>query len=1059
MPTHPLLSATTGTVRDNTLTYQQDGREATLLVDSAAWHRWLENATSFTFHSAEGTFTAHKERASNRRGGWYWRAYRQRQGRLFRFYLGLSVKVTLERLHAAASYLEQPAREQPSRRGAGYGRADALPSPNGTSIIMTTRLQIPRLPLQHVPRSQVVALLEESVQRPLTLVSAPAGSGKTTLLAEWASTTTMPLAWFSLEAADNDPARFLSYLVTALSSLDERIDRSSLSVRQHDHESVLTALLNDLAQLLQRDTALILDDYHLITSKAAQDALLFLLEHLPARLHLLIGTRVDPPLPLARLRARNQLSELRAPELRFASQEVEAFVRAMGLLLPHEATNLLEQRTEGWIAGIQLLSLILRGRDDALAFLRAFRGNHHFFVDYVLEEILAQQPPAAQRFLLQTSILERLTGPLCDAVTRQTGGQAALAAFVRGNLFVSALDDTATWYRYHPLFAESLRSHLLKQEPELLPELYRRASCWYEQQGDEEEACEYAFLAGDLPHAATLLAELVPHLIEQGKFRRMLQWLSQLTPVLINDSPALSVASLWTYCRSGSTQQIIEQFEQQFQKYIHHNAEYWIDMQRELTVVQAWAALYRDDIPRTINLVRETLRSLSHPNNAHFRSDRLSEASSEGALSVGTRALRQLIALRLRIVLGTAYRAAGDLEAAERVLLETLYTGTNNSVHPLNLFANISLADLYEARGRLRAIECLYREMGQALDQLNHPSPLFIALAQVRSAALFYEWNRLEDAESAAQRALALAHDLDFPDPFLVLQSLRVLVRVALARGDSEHARELLTRVNHDLKGRQATNQMPLLQGAIPAYSIPARLALATGQLERAEDWERMQDIHIDDPIKSLFSSWDYFDYVTLARLLLARGRARRNATELAQALSLLERLQHAIEHQGYTGWSIEIQMLTALVLQASGKIKRALTTLGSVLPQAEAEGYVRLFADEGQPMADLLAQIAAFTSASASYFQRLLAAIPSARTAPVDATSGTQHQPLLDPLSTREQEVLRLLAAGSSNRQIAEQLVISLHTVKLHVKHIFAKLSVINRTQAVARARDLHLL
>ena len=715
-----LLSATTGAVSNDTLTYQQDGREITIKVGSAEWYRWLEAATSFTFRSTEGLFTAHKERASNRRGGWYWRAYRQRQGRLSRFYLGVSAKVTPERLRAAASRLEHP-EQSASEDKPLFPSSRASSTGTFASPILATKLQIPRLPTQHVPRAHAVALLEQSAQGALTLVCAPAGSGKTTLLAEWAAATACPVAWLSLETADNDPARFLAYLIAALSRLDERIGTATLAdgtAFAHGYEPVMTGLLNDLVRVLQQDAVVILDDYHLLTSETVQDMLRFLLDHLPARLHLIIGTRVDPPLPLARLRARGQLSELRTQELRFASTEVEAFAHAMGLALSGEAAGLLEQRTEGWIAGIQLFTLALRGHADADSFLRAkdsrLFGNHRFLLDYVSEEVLAQQTPEVQRFLLHTCVLERLCGPLCDAVTGQAGGQAQLMELLRANLFVSALDDAETWYRYHALFAEILRTHLHKQEPELVPELYRRASLWYEEQGWEEEACEYAFLAGDLPRAAAQLSELAPHLIEQGKLMRLSQWMDQLPPEFIAGSPQLYLTSTWvqplrTY-QPVNMERVVERLEQQVQERVQDDLASRAELQRELTLQRAMAALTQGDIPRALSLAGETLHSLPDPETAWSR----------------------FTILRQKMILSSAYRASGDLQAAEQTLLEA-FTSDSPSI---NLLALVSLADLYESQGRLRTLGHLFDIIFQSFAQSNDPSPLFLALAHSRYAAL-----------------------------------------------------------------------------------------------------------------------------------------------------------------------------------------------------------------------------------------------------------------------------------------------------------------------------------
>lgn len=1061
-PSMEQSSPDTGVVTGSTLAYQLDAQEIVVSIGSPAWYAWLEQAHSFSFRNDEGTFTAYKARASNQRGGWYWYAYRHRHGHFFRFYLGASSRLTPERLRDTArrlvlrsetpghvssgSFAVLPEQSQPRERSLQQN-SERLSAPSlhhsseHTQIaLLTTKFHIPRLPFHYIARPRLQDALGQAVESRLTLVSAPAGSGKTTLLAAWARTVTAPVAWLSLEKADDDPQRFLSYVLAALSHLDTPISERDVVpwriTQEQAWEEILTNLVNHLARLLIRDTVLILDDYHLITSEPIHALLQFLIEHAPEQLHLLIGTRSEPPLPLVRLRAHGQLRELGAEQLHFSSAEMKVFLRAMELNLSTEAQHALEQQTQGWVVGVHLLALALRGHANPTSLLQPLPSVHRFFLEYVSEEILAQQPAQIRSFLLSTSILKRLTGSLCEAVTGQPDGQARLADLYRSNLLLHMLDDTGTWYGYHPLFAESLRAHLQKQEPELVPELYRRASSWYEEQGWYEEACEYAFLAGDLPRAAALLAELVPHLIMQEKDIHMRQWLSQLSPELIVASSQLWFASIWTQCGGGDVAKIINQLEQQIEIHAQDAGTPWADLPSELALFQAWAALFQGDLPRTISLVQETLHA--YP-------------SSEGPLS-------HLIAVHQRIVLSTAYRASGDLGAAEQVLLETVRADEMGAGRFLNLRAQVSLAELYEFWGQLHKLDHLYHEMFLTLNQLGDSSFLFLALTQARYATLLYEWNRLKEAEIAAQQAMELVQRLNLPITHVSLFCLWVLVRIVRALGDDERARHLLERAERDLVQLQLPEDANLLC-AVPAQSMAARLALACGQIEWAERWEKTRGLRFDDSLDPPLSSSTYADYVTLAHILLVRGRSQRSTTSFAQALILLDHLRHAIVGLGYHGWEREIQMLAALALQAQGKTKLALKTLGLLLTQAESEGYVRLFADEGQPMMHLLTQIAAYTSASPSYIHKLQEAVLLTRNTPLDVAHPAPRQPLLDPLSVREQEVLRLLADGLSNQSIAQQLVISLHTVKLHVKHILAKLSVTNRTQAVARARELHLL
>jgi ATP/maltotriose-dependent transcriptional regulator MalT len=1046
------LRTTIGVVQDAMLRYEDQQQHLTILVGTPSWYSWLETATAFRFACEAGTFTAHKERAGNGRGDWYWRAYCRKQGRLSRCYLGISSNLTLSCLQKAArelvarsedlapgSAVRRSKQEQGREARVVASSAAFMPLP-----ILQTKCAPPPLPVHHVSRPHLLTLLEQGVRRPVTLVSAPAGSGKTTGLSEWTATTEIAVAWLSCELADNDPARFFSYLLAQLSRLDERltrVDQADPFWDAYDYERLLSGPLNGLARALQQDVVVLLDDYHLITTDTIHAALRFLLEHLPARLHLIIGTRVDPPLPLARLRARNQLSELRLEALRFAAPEVAAFVQTMGLTLEAEALKLLQARTEGWIAGIQLLALALRTHPDAIAFLRATGFTHRFLLDYVSEEVLAQQTEEMQRFLLHTSLLEHLTGPLCDAVTGETGSEAKLAGALQANVFVSALDDTQTWYRYHPLFAEALRTHLRIRQPECLPDLYLRASCWYEQQHRAEEACDYALLAGNRSRAATLLENLIPSLLEQGKFLRMRTLLSQLSPADIAASPTLWVASIsLPMLRTGiggtdaqTMTIIIEQIEQQIQAHEGKGDGVWTELRAGLTLMQAIAALVQGESARALSFAL---------------------ASSPSPADSGS-PLGRFIALGKRGLLAMAYGARGNLAAVEQAFFAVSPSGSSSADQPRNLAAAASLSELYEARGQLR-------KLGRFYDALFHeltPSTLAVSsvlfpLMQARYALLLYEWNHLAEAGEAVRRSEESAVTLEAMHPISPLLSVLncwTRARIALARGEPGELSEL---VGRNLPALSLVQQQPRLLGA-----LHARLALTCEQRELAGRWAETCGLRFDDAPSFPHAGSSFFEYLTLARVLLMQGRSLRQSVRLAQAVVLLTHLRALALENGWQGRLRESELLLALVLQAQGKTKQAHKALGATLAQAEPEGFVRLFADEGPPLASLLAQITGYTSAPAGYLKLLQTALAPEPRFLAEATRPAHHQSLLEPLSPREQEVLHLLARGFSNQQIADQLVMSLHTAKRHVKHLLAKLVVTNRTQALARARELHLL
>ncbi|HEX6480441.1 MAG TPA: AAA family ATPase, partial [Ktedonobacteraceae bacterium] len=847
-------SPTAGAVRNGCLVYEQQGQNVIVLLDTPSWYAWLETATTFTFTCDEGTFTAHKARAGNQRGGWYWRAYRRKRGRLSRCYLGVSPNVTLAKLREAARRLAADTESV----GSGKAGEDAQPVSHvplslqelTSTVILQNTITPPRLPVQHVARPHLLALLEQGLRGPVMLVSAPAGSGKTTLLAEWAATTTRTVAWLSCEEGENDPARFLSSLIAALARVDAHLGTVAETDRPwhpDEHERVLTRLLNDLERLLQHDTVLVLDDVHQLTAEASQALLLFLLNHLPSHLHLLIGTRVDPP-RLARLRTRQQIAELRSQELGFTPAEVEAFAHAMELPLGSEAIRLLEERTEGWIAGIQLLMLVLRGHADAVVVLRATGVTPRFLLDYVREEILTQQPPEMQRFLLQTSVLERLSGPLCESVTEEPGGQLKLANLLQANLFVSALDATETWYRYHPLFAETLRALLQMREPALVPELYRRASRWYEQHGWAEDACEYAYRSGDLPHAARLLAELVPSLVEQGKLVRLSHWLDRLPQKIIAASVPLSLASIWTQplrtSQPPDPEGVIKHLTALLKTHAKDDPEVQAELQRELALQQATQALVRGDIPQALSCAAEMTRSLTGPETTWSR----------------------FTLWRQRVLLGAAYHVSGDLLASEQTLRQALPEGSPSP----NFVVIASLDELYEELGRLRELGRLYEDVFRALAWHHHLPSLALSMAHQRYGVLLYEWNRLQEAKSSAQQSLELVPHLDLarPSPWLTLLGLGVLARVALAQGNSERARQLLESEAFDVA------QFPVPQASKDVLILlPVRLALRCGQLDPALQWASTCGLHSDDPLTSPLGKGRYAGYVTLARVLIARGR------------------------------------------------------------------------------------------------------------------------------------------------------------------------------------------
>jgi ATP/maltotriose-dependent transcriptional regulator MalT len=649
--------------------------------------------------------------------------------------------------------------------------------------LLETKLYAPRVRRGLVARPRLVERLTRGVESRLTLVSAPAGFGKTTLLAAWLSAAPSAgpsVAWLSLDGADNQPVSFWTYLISALQGVAPGVGATALALlqeRQSPLETVLGTLLNDLGAL-PNDVTLVLDDYHVIEAQEVQAGMAYLIEHLPAHLHVVLLTRADPGLPLALLRSHGELAEIRAADLRFTTDEAAAYLNeAMGLAMTERDIAALEERTEGWIAALQLAALSMQGRDDVAGFIAGFAGDDRYIVDYLVEEVLQRQSAQVRSFLLETSILDRLHGPLCDAVTAQDGGRAMLEALDRGNLFLVALDDRRRWYRYHHLFADVLRAHLIDEQPEAVPALHRRASEWYEANGQRSEAIRHALAGEDLERAADLVELAIP------------------------------------------------------------------------------------------------------------------------------------------------------------------------------------------------------------------------ALRQARQEATMRLW------------------------------------LAALDEADKFYASDYFPNVR-------------------PIAALRARVWIVQGRLDEASDWAHEAGLAPDDDLGYVRE----FEQITLARLLLARSKRNGGEPSRLAGARLLERLLVAAEGGDRRGAVIEILVMQALAQQLRGDLRAALLPLGHALALAEPEGYLRVFIDEGAPMAILL-EAAARQGLAPAYLRRLLAAVahPGTPTPVEDA--------LIEPLSERELEVLRLLASDLDGPGIAAELVVSLNTVRSHTKNIYAKLGVNNRRAAVSRATELNLL
>ena len=905
--------------------------------------------------------------------------------------------------------------------------------------LLATKFYIPRSRRGLVPRPRLIERLDRGTASRLTLVSAPAGFGKTTLLTEWlaaepaASARQRLVTWLSLDRADNDPATFWTYVIAALRTVAPGVGESALALLRAPQpppvETVLTVLLNDLGAVAA-EIVLVLDDYHVIDAGDVQDAMAFLLDHLPPGLHVVIASRADPALPLPRWRARGELVEARAAELRFTPDEAAVYLNeTMGLRLTARDVAALEGRTEGWIAALQLAALSMQGRDDVAGFIAGFAGDDRYVVDYLAEEVLQRQPDRVQAFLLQTSILGRLNGPLCDAVTGQGGGKAMLEALDRGNLFLVPLDDRRQWYRYHHLFADVLQARLLDEQPELVPDLHRRASAWFQRSGEPSVAIGHALAAEDFGRAADLVELTIPAMRRTRQEAMARRWLEAIPDEVIRLRPVLSVHFAWALLSVGEFGKVESRLR---------DAERWLDTPADIharssarptgmvvvdeeeyrrlpaaiELYRAGPALARGDLPGTIMHARRAI-------DLSPEEDHLVRAAAAG-------------------MSGLAFWTSGDLEAGYSGYADCI-AGLRRAGHVADIFGcAVALADIRLVQGRLGAAMRTYEQTLQGVPEQGGPVLRGTADMYVGMSEVHCERNELQAATRQLLRSQELGEHAGLPQN-------RYRWRVAMARirqaeGNLAAALELLNEAERMYMGDMFPNVRP-----VPA--LKARVWIAQGKLGEAFGWAHEQGLSVDHDLSYLRE----FEHITLARMLLARHQDERAEQAVHQATRLLDRLQPAAEDGKRTGHVIEILMLRSLAQQALGDVPAALACLERAVTLGEPEGYVRVFVNEGPPMASLLG-MAAKRGIARNYVRRLLA-----------AASGTGHerpvkQALIEPLSERELDVLRLLGTELDGPAIARELSVSLNTMRTHTKNIYAKLGVTSRRAAVRRAEELDL-
>ena len=880
-----------------------------------------------------------------------------------------------------------------------------------------------------MPRPRLSERLSRGIDARLTLVSAPAGFGKTTLLAAWLASASVAqreylAAWLSLDQTDNDPTTFWTYVIAALQTVAPSVGTESLALIEAPQtaiEVVLGTLLNEL-NAFPRDVVLVLDDYHLIEHGQVHEGMAFFVDRLPPHVHVVIASRADPPLPLARLRARGELVEVRAADLRFTTDEVSTYFNdVMALNLTAGELALLEGRTEGWIAALQLAALSMQGREDVAKFIKGFAGDDRYIVDYLVEEVLQRQPKHVREFLLRTSVLNRLTGSLCDAITEQADGKAMLEALDRANLFLVALDDRRQWYRYHHLFADVLRAHVADERSDQLAELHRRASAWYEQHAERPEAIRHALAAGDFEHAADLVELEWPALSRAKQEAALHGWLASLPDEVLRCRPVLSNAYAGVLLSSGELEGVDARLR---------DAEKWLES-GERSDARSNGMVVVDE---------HEFRTLPGAVAVHRAGYALARGNLVEAVNHARRALdlaaeddplRRAAATAL---MGLAAWASGDLDTAYRTYAEGMADVQRSGHISGTVGTAITLADIRVAQGRLRDAMRTYEH---ALELASKQGGAFVygtGDMYIGISELEREWDELDSATQSLLRSQELGEHSGFSQN-------RYRWRVAMAsireaRGDLDGALDLL-------RETQPLFMIDFSPNVRPIAAVHARVLVRQGRAGEVLHWAREYGLSVEDDLSYVHE----YEHITLARALLASGSAM-------QASGLLDRLLQAAQRGGRAGSVIEILVLQALAYQARGDMRAALVPLERAMTLAEPEGYVRVFVDEGSPMVALL-QAAAKGGIAPGYVQRLLNHSGTPTTEPFAPHTFIK----MEPLSERELDVLRLLATDLDGPDIASQLMVSLNTMRTHTKSIYSKLGVNNRRAAVRRAEELALL
>ncbi len=904
------------------------------------------------------------------------------------------------------------------------------------SPIVITKLFIPQPRPELIHRPRLLTQLNQGLTRKLTLISAPAGFGKTTLVADWAHRSLLSdtrMAWISLDKDDNDPSLFLRYLLIAIKqvggihqNLAESLEDMLQSPQSPPVKDVVTTIINAVAESSNR-LIIVFDDYHLIEETSVNEALAFLIEHLPPQLHLVIVTRDDPYLPLARLRAKGEMNELRAADLRFITVEIQEFLQQkFGVDLSSDDIAALEMHTEGWITSLQLVAISIKGHDDAISMIQGFSGGHRYVLDYLLEEVLHQQPQYIQNFLLQTAVLNRFTGSLCEAVcfsstetagnsTRVKKGQQIIEELEHANLFLVSLDNERRWYRYHHLFSDFLRQWLRQTNLEQEANSHLRASIWYEENGFADEAIDHAIKAKDFERAVNLMSAQTESMLEFRRDNKMGDWLKELPADLLHTTPILSTLNAWCLFAGGH----LDEAELNLQA-----AEGLLDdlddsekskMSGRIAGIRAFIASHSGDISGIIQNASQALEYLPQ-NDLTWRS-------------------------MTAVALGDAYGMAGDMNAGYTARLSAYEMSKAEGNIYLILLTSMKLAITFRMKGELQQTIDICKEQFLMADQKGLSQMAVVGWLLAIWGETLAETNEIDVGLEKARQGVAITAQGE--DIAMVGWSQFCLMRVLFMDGNIEEAESVI----RHLEELSQQSYMPwFVTGLVQAWK--ARLMLIRDKLAVAKQWVDAQKLDISGSITQLNES----QYLVFARILLAQDKVE-------EAQLLLQRLFEEAESCGRVSRLIEILILQALVFDKKKEQEKALAVLEHAIELAEVGGYVRIFVDEGPGLARLLYE-AANRKIAPAYTQRLLAAFPIPKgSEKEDRKSGQASPEFVEQLSERELEVLELIADGLSRREIATRLIISSHTVKTHVRNLYSKLGVHNQMQAVKKAQGLGLL